>query len=217
MTKSRFYRHYKNKPYKYLGTVRHSETLEELVLYETLYENEQSRVWVRPKEMFFEKIVKDGKEIFRFEPVSFAYVESLVIGSEEKEIILGLGQKSFPDFDEVKLSRKLNETLQPYLIVAYDINKPVGFKLGFKHDTDSFNSWLGGVLPEYQQLGIGSELMMKQHDWIKTKGYKKVFTKSKSKFRHMIDLDLKHGFEIVGTEKEITGEIKILFQKSFDI
>ena len=217
MTKSRFYRHYKNKPYKYLGTVRHSETLEELVLYETLYENEQSRVWVRPKEMFFEKIVKDGKEIFRFEPVSFTYVESLVIGSEEKEIILALGQKSFPDFDEVMLSRKLNETLQPYLIVAYDVNKPVGFKLGFKHDTDSFNSWLGGVLPEYQQLGIGSELMMKQHDWVKTNGYKKVFAKSKSKFRHMIDLDLKHGFEIVGTEKEITGEITILFQKSFDI
>ena len=217
MTKSRFYRHYKNKPYKYLGTVRHSETLEELVLYETLYENEQSRVWVRPKEMFFEKIVKDGKEIFRFEPVSFTYVESLVIGSKEKEIILALGQKSFPDFDEVMLSRKLNETLQPYLIVAYDVNKPVGFKLGFKHDTDSFNSWLGGVLPEYQQLGIGSELMMKQHDWVKTNGYKKVFAKSKSKFRHMIDLDLKHGFEIVGTEKEITGEITILFQKSFDI
>lgn len=36
----KLYRHYKNKPYKYLGPVRHSETLENLVLYESLYENE---------------------------------------------------------------------------------------------------------------------------------------------------------------------------------
>ena len=217
MTKSRFYRHYKNKPYKYLGTVRHSETLEELVLYETLYENAQGRVWVRPKEMFFEKIVKDGKEIFRFEPVTFKYVEIFMIGAVEKEIILSIGQKSFSDFDEVKLSRKLNENLQPFLLIAYDVDKPVGFKLGFKHDVDTFNSWLGGVLPQYQQLGIASELMMKQHDWAKTNGYKNVMTKSKSKFRQMIDLDLKHGFEIVGTEKEMTGEMTVLFQKSLHI
>ena len=217
MTKSRFYRHYKNKPYRYLGTVRHSETLEELVLYETLYENVHGRVWVRPKEMFFEKIVKNGKEIFRFEPISFSYIESFAIGPKEKEMILSVGQKSFSDFDEVKLSRKLNETLQPYLITAYDVDKPVGFKLGFKQDADTFNSWLGGVLPDYQKLGIATELMTKQHDWTKKNGFKKIITKSKSKFRQMIDLDLKHGFEITGTEKEMTNEITVLFQKSFDI
>lgn len=217
MTKSRFYRHYKNKPYKYLGTVRHSETLEELVLYETLYENAHGRAWVRPKEMFFEKIVKDGKEIFRFEPISFTFVESFVISAEEKEIILSIGQKSFPEFDEVKLSRKLNETVQPFLLIAYDVDKPVGFKLGFKHDTDTFNSWLGGVLPEYQKLGIASELMTKQHNWAKTNSYKKLITKSKNKFRHMINLNLKHGFEIVGIEKEMMGAITVLFQKSLAI
>lgn len=60
------FRHYKGKFYRYLGLVRHSETLEELVLYEALYDNELGRVWVRPKEMFF-GCLDDGRE--RFEPV----------------------------------------------------------------------------------------------------------------------------------------------------
>ncbi len=50
------YQHYKGKKYKLLNVVRHSETLEELVLYETLYENELGRFWVRPKEMFVEEV-----------------------------------------------------------------------------------------------------------------------------------------------------------------
>lgn len=50
--------------------VRHSETLEEMVMYEALYENELGRFWVRPKEMFLEAIEKDGKSQLRFEEVS---------------------------------------------------------------------------------------------------------------------------------------------------
>lgn len=42
------------KGYRYLlyGTVKHSETLEELVLYEALYDNPRGKLWVRPVEMF---------------------------------------------------------------------------------------------------------------------------------------------------------------------
>ena len=65
------YRHYKNKAYKYLGEVRHSETLEELVLYETRYESELGSLWVRPKKIFFENIEVDGKIRPRFRQVEF--------------------------------------------------------------------------------------------------------------------------------------------------
>jgi len=47
------YLHYKQKKYKVLGLARHSETLEELVLYECLYPNELGQIWVRPKSLFF--------------------------------------------------------------------------------------------------------------------------------------------------------------------
>lgn len=50
------YVHYKNKRYKVTGVARHSETLEEMVIYEALYPNDLGKVWVRPKKMFLETV-----------------------------------------------------------------------------------------------------------------------------------------------------------------
>jgi hypothetical protein len=61
------YRHYKGREYRVLSTAKHSETLEDLVVYEALYENEVSRFWVRPLEMFVGKVDVDGKKVKRFE------------------------------------------------------------------------------------------------------------------------------------------------------
>lgn len=69
IVKNGLYRHYKNKMYRALDIVRHSETLEEMVLYQALYENELGKLWVRPKAMFLEDIEIDGKMRPRFEKV----------------------------------------------------------------------------------------------------------------------------------------------------
>lgn len=61
------YRHYKGKEYQLLFTAKHSETLEDLVVYKTLYENNMSDLWVRPLEMFCENVEVDGKMVPRFE------------------------------------------------------------------------------------------------------------------------------------------------------
>ena len=52
------YRHYKGGEYEVLGAVRHSETLQALVLYRPLYNN--SGNWVRPHAMFFEEVLING-------------------------------------------------------------------------------------------------------------------------------------------------------------
>ena len=65
------YRHYKGKKYLALGVAKHSETLEELVVYISLYENETSQIWVRPLRMFKEKVTLNGKRIPRFEFISY--------------------------------------------------------------------------------------------------------------------------------------------------
>lgn len=61
------YKHYKGKMYKVHQIVRHSESLEELVVYETLYDTPYGNWWVRPLEMFTEKVQVDGKWVPRFE------------------------------------------------------------------------------------------------------------------------------------------------------
>jgi hypothetical protein len=62
------YRHYKGNDYDVLGVVRHSETLEPLVLYRPLYND--SGLWVRPYAMFFEQVEVNGIRTPRFAPVS---------------------------------------------------------------------------------------------------------------------------------------------------
>ncbi len=58
------YRHYKGQRYRVLGTARHSETMELLVVYQALYG--EHGLWVRPADMFAETIEVNGEPIARF-------------------------------------------------------------------------------------------------------------------------------------------------------
>ena len=64
------YRHYKGGEYEVLGVVRHSESLEPMVLYRPLYN--ASGLWVRPYAMFHEQVEVDGAPRPRFAQVSGA-------------------------------------------------------------------------------------------------------------------------------------------------
>lgn len=66
MTKPGIYQHYKGNKYLVIGTSKHSETLEEMIVYISLYENLEGAMWVRPKTMFEEMIELDGKQVPRF-------------------------------------------------------------------------------------------------------------------------------------------------------
>lgn len=59
------YRHYKGGNYQVIGTARHSETDEQLVVYRCLYDNDS--LWVRPLAMFLETVLVEGREVPRFE------------------------------------------------------------------------------------------------------------------------------------------------------
>jgi cyclomaltodextrinase / maltogenic alpha-amylase / neopullulanase len=62
------YRHYKGREYEVIDVARHSETMEELVVYRALYGDRG--LWVRPRDMFFQKIMIEGKEVERFELIT---------------------------------------------------------------------------------------------------------------------------------------------------
>lgn len=196
-----------------MGLVRHSETLEELVLYETMYENEHGRTWVRPKEMFFEKIKKNNHDGFRFEPIAFEFKNSESCTDLEIGILKDLIQQTLVNFDETKFTDRLRAQ-KILLQIAYENQKPVGFKLGYALNQEIFYSWMEAVLPEYRGVGLGSVFMKSQHAWCLEKGFKKIQTKSENQFKQMIRLNLNFGFEIVGTESNKLNKVKILFEKS---
>ncbi len=63
------YKHYKGNIYEVIGIAKHSETLEELVVYKATYQNEGENLWVRPKTMFTEMVIVDGKPVKRFDEI----------------------------------------------------------------------------------------------------------------------------------------------------
>ena len=74
------YRHYKGQRYRVLGTARHSETLEPLVVYQALYGDRG--LWVRPAAMFAESVTVDGACVPRFA------LEQAELGSPENPGLL---------------------------------------------------------------------------------------------------------------------------------
>lgn len=58
------YRHFKGREYEVIGVAKHSETLEEMVVYRQLYG--EHGLWVRPASMWEETVERDGKTYKRF-------------------------------------------------------------------------------------------------------------------------------------------------------
>jgi hypothetical protein len=52
--------------YRVIGVALHSETLEPMVVYEALYDNPTSKLWVRPASMWNEIVEIEGKKVPRF-------------------------------------------------------------------------------------------------------------------------------------------------------
>lgn len=64
ITIGKTYKHYKGNIYKVIALAKHSETLEDMVVYQSVKTNE---IWVRPKRMWSE--IVDDKGTLRFTPV----------------------------------------------------------------------------------------------------------------------------------------------------
>ncbi|HBY21155.1 MAG: hypothetical protein A2Y24_02555 [Clostridiales bacterium GWE2_32_10] len=62
---SKKFRHYKGNEYMVLNIVKHSETLEKMVVYQDL--SDEKKLWVRPYDMFVGNVEIDGKMVKRFE------------------------------------------------------------------------------------------------------------------------------------------------------
>jgi hypothetical protein len=62
------YDHYKGGQYEVICIAKHSENLEEFVVYKALYG--EGEIWVRPLKMFTKEVVINGKKIPRFKYIN---------------------------------------------------------------------------------------------------------------------------------------------------
>lgn len=102
------------------------------------------------------------------------------------------------------------------ILLALDDDRVIGYKIGYEERRDRFYSWVGGVYPAYRKHGVGSDLMRMQHDWCRARGYRSVRTLTKNKWRSMLILNLRHGFDVIGAYTDARGEPKIILEKRLD-
>lgn len=209
----KLYRHYKNKPYKIIGHARHSETLEEMTIYETRYDNEKGKIWVRPKDMFNETVEVNGEKTPRFREIPLQIEETMEVGETQVTRIAPLIEKAFGEWDPEWFHAKFNNHKKFHLLIGSIESEAVAFKLGYENSPSEFYSWLGGVIPAYRGLGIASDLMVRQHQWCREQGYKRVQTKTQNRFREMLLLNVRHGFQVTGTHQSDEGGLKIVLEK----
>ncbi len=82
------YQHTKGMYYLHVGTALHSESIESLEVYRTLYDNELGSLWVRPREMFHEEVLPGKKRFTRVGAIRVAT-------HEEDAVILPFGHDAW--------------------------------------------------------------------------------------------------------------------------
>jgi predicted GNAT superfamily acetyltransferase len=127
------------------------------------------------------------------------------------ESLLNLHKNIFGESEQ--LVKEMECKTKILIFTAIKDNRVIGYKIGYQLDHNKFYSWLGGVNDAFREFGVGSKLMESQHHYLKVNGYKIVQTKTMNKWRNMLILNIKKGFDVVGTEKDKNGEIKIILEK----
>ncbi|MCF6411173.1 GNAT family N-acetyltransferase [Pseudalkalibacillus salsuginis] len=102
---------------------------------------------------------------------------------------------------------------RPFILAAIENERVIGYKIGYERKVNHFYSWLGGVHPDYRGKGIGEELLVRQHKWCRENGYKTIRTHTKNQWRSMLILNIKNGFDVIGTFTDAKGETKIILEK----
>ena len=64
ITVGKTYKHHKGNIYKIIALAKHSETCEDMIVYQNI---EKGDIWVRPKSMWNEEVIFQGKKVLRFE------------------------------------------------------------------------------------------------------------------------------------------------------
>ena len=132
------------------------------------------------------------------------------------ELLLTLYQEIFEGADAAFFIKRLKNKSDVFSILAFHSNKLIGFKIGYSQSENIFYSWIGGIKKTFRNQGIGKQLAMIQENHARLSGFKILKTKSMNRFKPMMILNLKNGFNITKIYTNTKGQTKIVFEKSLN-
>ena len=136
-------------------------------------------------------------------------------GMPEKEVVDGILKLHESVFEEsATLVDKIKSKSKVLMNIAIDQSTVVGYKIGYEIDTHKYYSWYGAVHESYRGKGIASELMKQQHCLVGEVGYTIVQTKTRNKWRSMLILNIKSGFDVMEVFTDDVGIHRIVLEKN---
>ncbi len=136
----------------------------------------------------------------------------------EHEIIEGILELHETVFGDSKtLVEKIKSKPKFLINVALDQSTVIGYKIGYELDSQKYYSWYGAVHEEYRGKGIASRLLEQQHRFLVESGYRIVQTKTRNKWRGMLILNIKNGFDVLETFTDDEGIHRIILEKKLTV
>lgn len=202
---SLLFRHYKNKFYRFLSLAKHSETLEEFVVYESCYQNDESKYWIRPRNMFFEKIEFNGELVPRFDNqnLRLRWVEDF--SEDEIQTLKYLSELSLGHWNDRGFRTRLAQSQKSFLVLGFIGHEPIGFKFGYQLDEKCFLSTMSGVIPKMRGFGFAQQMAQAQKEWAKAHSFEKIRIILKQNQTEMLRMNLNMGFQIKSLETEASN------------
>ena len=133
--------------------------------------------------------------------------EIVNLSQQITELDQGLTQQAFEQ-------RMLNS--QALILVARVEGELAGFKLGYAKNDREFYSWLGGVAPDFRQLGLAKEMLQYQEKWAKARGYHQIQVKTRNCYTAMLNMLISNNYQITDlqTDPANLARHKLHLQKS---
>ncbi|GFZ83174.1 N-acetyltransferase [Aquaticitalea lipolytica] len=127
--------------------------------------------------------------------------------------LLHLYNQLFEDADLEFFKTRFTTQANICSVLAFKKTQLIGFKIGYPIENNTFYSWIGGVNSEFRNIGIGKQLATLQENYAIQKGFSVLKTKSMNRFKPMMILNLKNGFNITKVYTNTKGQTKIVFEK----
>lgn len=140
----------------------------------------------------------------------------LILGLPSKGLLYEILEVYKTIFDDYKLDffkSRISEKDDLLIALCYSKVNLVGFKIGYRYNENTFYSWVGGVLPSMRKKGVARTLAALQEEKVREEGYLKLRTKSMNRFKPMMILNLKNGFDIIQVYTNDGGQTKVVFEK----
>lgn len=119
-------------------------------------------------------------------------IDDLNIIVELDRAVFGLSRTSEEIEDKLRLQKDVHIT-----VATITDGKLVGYGIGYERK-GKYYLWSLAVLPEYRRKGIGSDVIQEQARFAKERGYASFLVKTSNRWKEMIRLLLKKGFNIIG-------------------